>query len=174
MAVGATLWDRDDATLPARHGRAALMSLVQLLNAPCPPQPAAATEPERDRLRLLALAAALPRGSRVWLMSDLDWLREDHVKPLGRLAAHAELRVLRIVDPAERALPAMGRVRMVDIASGRNAWVDTTRRAQREAFAAAQARRRQAQDALLGRCGLKAVDVDSDVDDFDTVLARHG
>lgn len=174
VAVGATLWDRDDVTLPPRHGRTALLSLVARLDAPCPPQAGAATAPERDRLRLLALAAALPRGSHVWLLSDLDWLREDHVQPLGRLAASTAMRVVRLVDPAERVLPAMGRVRMVDIASGRSAWVDTARRAQREALAESLAGRRRAQDGLLARCGLQAIDVDSHLDDFDTVLARHG
>lgn len=173
IAVGATLWDCDDLTLPARHGRAALAALLAWLTAPCPPLAGAATEAERDRLRLLTLAQALPRGSRVWLMSDFDWLQEAHVSALGRLAAQATLCLVRVLDPAERELPTMGRVRVLDIGSGRSAWIDTARRGQREAFAQMQARRRERQDALLARCGLKAVEVASDRDDFDRLLARH-
>ncbi len=173
-AVGATLWDREDIAVPARHGRAAQDALVGLLNASCPPQAGENRHVERDRLRLLALAASLARGSRIWLLSDLHWLREAHVAALGRLGDHAALRVARVLDPAEHALPAMGRVSMLDIGSGRTILIDTARRGDREAFAAAQAAWRAQQDDWLRRSGLVAIDVDSGSDDFDRVLARHG
>jgi uncharacterized protein (DUF58 family) len=190
-AVGATLWDTEDISLPARLGRAARDTLIARLNAPCPPQaggkagpddaaaaaaPAAAHAPitETTRLRLLALATRLPRGSRIWLLSDMAWLRALHVDALARLADHAVLHVVRVFDPSERSLPAMGRVRMLDIASGTTRWVETARRTDREAFAVAQARQLDQQNNWLRAAGITALDMDSSRDDVDALLAAHG
>ena len=35
--IGATLWNAQDETLPARHGRLAALELIQQAAAPCPP-----------------------------------------------------------------------------------------------------------------------------------------
>jgi uncharacterized protein (DUF58 family) len=179
-AVGATLWDRQDLLLPAGHGRAAALELVRAVTAPCPPDVApadahaAARESERERLRLLALLSTLPRGSRAWLLTDFGWLHEQHLGALARLAQSVDVQPVRITDPAEHALPDVGLVRMDDIALGRTRWIDAGRKAARTAFAQALAGRRAQQDALLARCGLRAIDIASDADDFERELRGHG
>ena len=181
-AVGATLWDHPDLLLDARHGRAAMLALAQALVAACPPptagQPwgpsAQTTEGEHDRQRLQTLAAELPRGSRVWLLSDFAWLAPMHTTALARLAQHTELRPVRISDPIEQALPDLGRVRFDDIGQGRARWIDTSSRRARAAFAQSQADARARQDAVFARCGLRPVDLGTPVDDLITGMDWHG
>jgi len=171
VAVGATLWDHPDVVLPAWHGRAAMLQLARALTAACPPEAGgragrAAVEGEHDRLRLLALAAELPRGSRVWLLSDFGWLGQGHASALARLAAWTDLQPVRIGDPAEHELPDLGVLRFDDIGQGRTRWVDTHHASVRTAFAQAQADRLARQDALLARCGLRVVDLGTEEDDL--------
>ena len=49
--VGATLWSREDETLPTRHGRLAALGLIDQAGAPCPPptylEPTAGAETHR-------------------------------------------------------------------------------------------------------------------------------
>lgn len=170
-AVGATLWDHPDVRLSARHGRAAMLELARAVTTPCPPESlvqvsATAIEGEHDRLRLQALAAELPRGSRVWLLSDFAWLTPAHTTALARLAEHTDLQVVRISDPAEHVLPALGRVRFDDIGQQRARWIDTASRPARAAFERAQVDAWAQQDALFARCGLRPVDLGTEIDDL--------
>lgn len=181
-ALGATLWDEPEVWLPPRHGRAGLLSLVRMVNAACPPvasaphlasvaQPAGG---ERDRLRLLALAAELPRASRVWLLSDFAWLTPDHLPALARLAARVELQAVRITDPAEHALPELGPVQFEDLLFRQSRWVDTAQARVRDDFVRQQALKRAAQDALFARCGLRAMDLSTSSDTLVAQARGHG
>jgi uncharacterized protein (DUF58 family) len=181
--VGATLWDEPDLQIDARHGRTAILTLAQTLVTACPPPSldppgvvptAQATEAERDRQRLQTLATELPRGSRVWLLSDFAWLAPAHATALARLAQHTELRAVRISDPAEHALPDLGRVRFDDIAHRRPRWIDTRGTRARTAYAQAQAEARARQDAVFARCGLRPVDLGTPVDDLIAGMPWHG
>ena len=171
--IGATLWDAADVTLPARHGRQAALDLVGLAAAPCPPSPPAADDPPRYADRLAELEAALPRGARLALIGDFAWLTAAHERPLARLAARVEVWAIQIVDPAERALPALGTACFHDLASGRRVWIDTARPAVRAAAAAAFAERLAAQSAWLARAGARHLCLDSDADDLVARLV-HG
>ena len=166
VAVGATLWDRHDAEFPASHGRGAMLQLVQAFVAPCPPQPADAGGAQRDLQRLRVLAAELPRGSRVLLLSDLHWLGAAHQPALARLADRRDVLAIRIADPAELALPDVGLARFLDLSRGGECWIDTGDAAARGAYAAAAGERRAAVEAILGRCGVRWLDVSTDADDL--------
>lgn len=168
--IGATLWNTQDETLPARHGRLAALGLIEAAAAPCPPL----TDPTPTEFlhhadRLAALDANLPRGARVVLISDFAWLTEEHVTPLARLAARCDVWAIQIVDPAERALPEMGLVRFHDMASGQRVWLDTGEAAVRSAFADHLA----AQAVRLARAGVRHQQVDSAADDLAALLI-HG
>ncbi len=172
--IGATLWNTQDETLPARHGRLAALALIEQAAAPCPPlTDPASTESLHHADRLATLEASLPRGARVVLISDFSWLTEEHVTPLARLAARCEVWAIQIVDPAERALPEMGLVHFHDMASGQRVWLDTGETAVRGAVRSAFADHLAAQAVRLARAGARHQQVDSEADDLVALLA-HG
>ena len=172
--VGATLWDREDDILPARHGRLAALALIERAGAACPPlTDPAPTDIVRQTDRLAELEESLPRGARLVLISDFTWLSVEHASALARLAARFDVWAIRIVDAAEHALPDMGLVRFHDMATGQAVWVDTAQATVRHACQAAFSRRLTAQAASLARAGVPYVQLSSEADDLVALLA-HG
>lgn len=172
--VGATLWDRQDETLPARHGRLAALALIGQAGAPCPPlTDPALTETLRQTDRLAMLEESLPRGARLVLISDFTWLAAAHESALARLASRFDVWAIQIVDAAERGLPDLGLVRFHDMASRQAVWLDTTQASARRSCQAAFARRLDAQAASLARAGVQHQIVNSETDDLVSLLA-HG
>ncbi len=172
--VGATLWDREDDTLPARHGKLAALALIERAGAACPPlTDPALTEPLHFSDRLAMLEANLPRGARLVLLSDFAWLTAAHESALARLAARFDVWAIQIVDAAEHALPDMGRVRFHDMASHQDVWLDTSQASLRHACQAAFSARLDAQAARLVRAGVQHQVIASEADDLVALLA-HG
>lgn len=172
--IGATLWAAQDETLPARHGRLAVLGLIEAAAAPCLPL----SDPgPADFLhhadRLAALEASLPRGARLVLISDFAWLTDAHETLLARLAERFDVWAIQIVDAAERALPEMGAACFHDMASGQRVWLDTGEAAVRSAARTAFAARLAAQAARLARAGVRHQQVDSGADELVALLA-HG
>lgn len=171
--MGATLWDVQDVSLPARHGRLAALHLIGLAAAPSPPRAdPAPTEFLHHTDRLARLDAELPRGARVVLISDFAWLAEAHVNPLARLAARCDVWAIQIVDPAERALPDLGAAHFHDMASGQQVWIDTGAAAVRGAVQRALADRLAAQARILACAGARHQQIDSTADDLVTQLVH--
>jgi uncharacterized protein (DUF58 family) len=172
--VGATLWDREDDILPARHGRLAVLALIEQAGAPCPPlADPALTESLHHGDRLALLEASLPRGARLVLLSDFAWLTAGHEPALAELAARFDVWAIQIVDAAEHALPDMGLVRFHDMASRQEVWLDTAQASVRSACQAAFNQRLDAQAASLARAGVRHQVVASAADDLVALLA-HG
>lgn len=173
VAVGATLWDVDDLSLPPRHGQSGIIELVRAAAAPCPPLPAEAAEAVHEADRLHRLAEELPRGARLLLISDFAWLGAVHEMPLAHLAEFTDLLAVRISDPAERELPDVGLARFQDMNHGDVRWLDTGSAAARSAHADEFSRRRAQVDALFGRAGAHWLDIGSEVDDLVQALQGH-
>ena len=172
--IGATLWNTQDETLPARHGRLAALGLIEQAAAPCPPlTDPAPTEPLHHADRLAALEASLPRGARLVLISDFAWLTDVHETQLARLAARFDVWAIQIVDAAERALPEMGAACFHDMASGQRVWLDTALAAFRGAVGTAFASHLAAQAARLARAGVRHQQVAGEADDL-VALLGHG
>ena len=172
--IGATLWDRDDETLPTGHGRLAALGLIHAFSAACPPlEDPGPADAVRQSDRLARLEAELPRGTRLVLLSDFAWLAAQHESALARLAARFEVRAIGIVDAVELALPNAGLVRLHDMASQQDVWLDTAQAAVREACQVALARRLEAQAAALARAGITHRVLGSEADDLVSLLA-HG
>ena len=172
--VGATLWSREDETLPARHGRLAALGLIDRAAAACPPQTdPAPTDALRQTDRLTMLEESLPRGARLVLISDFAWLSAEHESSLAQLAARFDVWAIQIVDAAEQVLPAMGLVRFHDMASRQDVWLDTAQASVRKACQTAFSRRLDAQAASLARAGIHHQRIASEADDLVALLA-HG
>jgi uncharacterized protein (DUF58 family) len=65
-------------------------------------------------------------------------------RPLHALAMRHSVVAVEVTDPREQELPEVGHLHLVDPETGRRVEVDTSRRALRERFAAAEAERRAA------------------------------
>jgi uncharacterized protein (DUF58 family) len=178
-AVGASLWqpDGNDRALPPRHDRASLLALLQAVATPCPPAAIkpqdAASERLRDADRLARLAADLPRGTRMLLLSDFAWLHADHAPLLARLGERLQVLAVDIVDAAERELPDVGLARFQDLSDASLHWLDTGSAQVRSAFAAAAAARRAAISARLARAGVACLEVGAELEDLMPILAGH-
>lgn len=173
VAVGATLWDVRDVSLPPRHGRGGIVELVQTAAAPCPPLPSEAAEAVHESDRLQRLAEELPRGAKLLLVSDFVWLTAAHEMPLAHLAECTDLMAVRISDPAERALPDVGLARFQDMNSSGIRWLDTGSAAARTAHAETFAKRRAETDAIMRRAGVSWLDIGSETDDLVQALQGH-
>ena len=174
VAVGVTLWDRPDRTLPASHGRGGWLEALQALVAPCPPLAPQAEEAQHEEQRLLALRAELPRGSRVLLASDFAWWAPSHERPLALLADACDVLAVCITDPAQRALPDLGLACFADGPAATARWLDTGSAGVRAAHAAAFATWQARLQASLARCGVRQLHVGSETDDLLALLHPHG
>jgi len=119
--------------------------------------------PRRNPLRVNAALARLAESSsggvdpwrvlerasrrRGLVVAVADFLDDDLVDRLARIARRHEIVAVQIVDPWERELPNIGLVRWCDSANGRNVVVDTSQPRYRAQFAAEVQRR----DAALRR-----------------------
>src|SRR5439155_7222293 len=87
---------------------------------------------------LVRLGRVATTPGLVVIVSDfrdqLDWTR-----PLGAIAAHHSVMAIEVRDPREGALPAVGRLALVDPETGENIEVDSSRPRLRERFARIEA-----------------------------------
>jgi uncharacterized protein (DUF58 family) len=139
--------------LPPRGGRGARIGLRRALGEGVAPD-GTAGEPLGPTLVRVGRLARL--RSLVVVVSDFagqpDWARS-----LAALCARHTVMAVEVYDPRERALPAVGRMAMVDPESGQRIDVDTTDRRLRESFAHAVEEERAAVAAALRRAGAEHV-----------------
>jgi uncharacterized protein (DUF58 family) len=125
--------------LPPRGGRGARIGLRRALGEGVAPDGTAGEPLERTVLRLGRLARLT---SLMVLISDFagppTWAR-----PVAALAARHTVLAVEIRDPREQALPAVGRLTMVDPETGSRIEVDTRSRRLREDYARAAAEERE-------------------------------
>ncbi|MGC9185750.1 MAG: DUF58 domain-containing protein [Thiomonas sp.] len=178
-----TLWRSPVQTVDLGRGLSAVRRLAQMLQqeAVAPPaaqedeaaqEPAAALAVWAQRLRRV-----LPEGSRVVCVTDgALWDASEIDAALWALRSRAEVVMLLVQDPVERALPgvaAIDRARFVDLAQ-RQGGVLPDAAAARAAFAA-QATQRRA--ALLSRWrsrGLTCIDAGVGRGDAEVLRALRG
>jgi uncharacterized protein (DUF58 family) len=95
-----------------------------------------------------ALADALRRTGKVATQAGLvvvisDFRDQDAwTRPMGALRARHSVLAIEVGDPRERAIPAVGRMSLVDPETGAPVEVDTSSRRVRERFAELEAQRR--------------------------------
>jgi uncharacterized protein (DUF58 family) len=106
--------------------------------------------------------AARVQRKRAVVFVVSDFLCEGFDRPLRRLARRHDVIAVRMQDPATRALPNAGLLRVRDPETGTATWIDTASRVVREAYAA----RIRAGDAVLERtlrrAGVDLLRIDSE------------
>ena len=116
-------------------------------------------------------ARFLRRRAIVVLVSDFLADASTYEKPLKTLAQRHDVVAIRVVDPREETLPAVGLVHVSDPETGRAAVVDTSSPAVREAFARRAADRAAAAEATLRRARVDHVTARTDEDYADPLVA---
>lgn len=136
--VGASLMDRTLEVLPCLNKQTGILQIAQACALPCPPLSLRLEATQSQWLQgLRRMATSLPNGSRVLLLSDFQWLFPEAKELLAHLATRHDLAAIQISDPAEKKLPALGRMPFYDLAQSQVRWIDTGNRTVREQFARA-------------------------------------
>jgi len=183
--IGAVLFDHNQVqrVVPAGAGRVQVLRIVHELL----PRPA---EPERPRKRrlgrrrisetpatgtdlavLLAAATGIARRrSTVVVVSDFI-SRPGWERPLALLAQRHDVVAIRVTDPREYELPAVGGLYVEDAETGEQIFVDTADPVFRRRLAEAAEQRDAELAATVRRAGTELFDVSTD-EDLVPALAR--
>jgi uncharacterized protein (DUF58 family) len=146
-------------TLPPRGGRGALARVRLAMREGVGPDGATGSSLAEalERVRRLANGPGL-----VVIVSDF---RDDGwIRPLRALGIRHEILAVEVLDPRESALPDTGELIVVDPESGRQVVAHTSSPRVREAFAAAEAARRETVTTALRRAGAAHVPLTTDGD----------
>jgi uncharacterized protein (DUF58 family) len=114
------------------------------------------------------------RGAIVVLVSD--FVASGYEDALKRTARRHDVIAIRVVDPREETLPAVGLVQVEDLETGALAEIDASDAGVREAYASAAVARRAGIEALMRRAGADFVEVrtgEDYVEPLRTLFARR-
>lgn len=167
--VGALLYgDRVDTVLQPAASRVHVLRLIDQMRRPRPPQPGGRGTALYD---LLAGGDALiRRRSLVFVVSDFisapGW--ED---ALGRLAQRHDVVAVRLLDPAEMALPDVGLVTLQDAETGEQLFVDAGDPGFRARYATLAVAAEQRLAVGFARAGVDLLELATD-DDLLAALLR--
>lgn len=106
------------------------------------------------------LTRVIRRRAVVFVVSD--FFGEDYRKPLSVAGRRHDVVAVRVADPREHDLPAMGFVELEDAETGSRILVDTTDRAFREAFDRESRSRREDAEKLFRSLKVDFVDINTD------------
>ena len=169
--VGALLYGNAvDTVVPARGGRRHVLHLLHRLQTR-----AAASASGGTRLAdLLAHAAgAIGPRSAVFVVSDFisepGWER-----PLAELSRRHDVVAVRLYDPLEMQLPALGMVLMQDVETGEQLFVDTSARGFRARYEKLAHEREAALRDALVRSGVDTLELATEDDLADAILRFVG
>ena len=170
--VGLVLFsDRVEKFIPPAKGKSHVLRLIRELLTFVPEGHGTDLN---EPLRLLG--SVLKRKATVFLVSDF-WAG-DFTRSLAILGRRHDVVAVRVRDPRETDLPAVGLVRWVDAESGREFTVDTSSGAARSALQARAGRHDEALERGLAAHGVDLVDVDATASYVEPLrrffLAREG
>jgi uncharacterized protein (DUF58 family) len=183
--VGAVLYGRRiENVLPPGASRLHVLRLLQQMRRPRPPEAPvdaralkAARRAGKSALRpgtrlaelLHAAAGIMRRRSLVFVVSDFisepGW-----AEALGRLARRHEVIAVRLVDPAEMALPDVGLVTVEDAETGEQLFIDASDPAFRARYAAIAEQQEAELIEQLGKSGADILELATDEDLLEALL----
>ena len=114
------------------------------------------------------LNRVLHRRAIIFLLSD--FLDRDFEKSLKRTGRRHDLIAIRISDPREQELPAVGLLELEDAETGERLLVDTASRQVRDAFAQAARQRLESLRQLARQARIDLVDVSTDGGHLDALI----
>ena len=149
---------------PAKGTRHALRIVREVLDHPAPATPGTSIAAACDYL-----GRVLRRRAVVFLISD--FFDTGYERALRDLARRHELIAVTLIDPLDEELPDAGIVEVEGIEGGGRVLVDSSDRGLRECYAAAAAQRREARVAALRSAGVDEIEVRTDGEAAQPLLA---
>ena len=129
-------------------------------------------QPERQGTSIKAcldfLSRVQHRRAIVFLLSD--FLDQSYERLLKRTSRRHDLVMVRISDPREEELPAVGLLELEDAETGQPLLVDTSSAAVRQAFAQAARRRRDELHQLAGASRVDLIEVSTEGNHLDGLV----
>jgi uncharacterized protein (DUF58 family) len=163
--VGLLLFsDRVERFVPPRKGRRHVLRLVRDLYVHTPRSRGTALKTALDHA-----LHVLNRRAIVVLVSD--FLDTGYEKALRTLARKHDVVAVRLLDPREEELPAVGLLSLTDAETGRPVLIDTGSKAARRRFADRAADREAAVAAALKKARVDTITVRTDGDYVDPLVA---
>ena len=162
--VGVLLFsDRVEKFIPPKKGRSHLLHIIRELLE---------YQPEHDGTdvgeALRFLTNAIKRRCTAFVLSDMLDVREDgtprYEDALKVAVNRHDVSVIRVYDPRERVLPDVGLVHVKDSESGAAAWVNTSSRSMRAAYARWFSDASAASLKLFNKYQVDSVDIATDHD----------
>ncbi|MDD5951160.1 MAG: DUF58 domain-containing protein [Bacteroidales bacterium] len=162
--VGALFFsDKVEEFIPPKKGRSHLLHIIREI---IELKPVSDGTDISEALRFLT--NALKKKCTAFLLSDmLDVDRDGHPRYEDALKVainRHDLSVLKIYDPRECSIPDVGLVHIKDSESGEAAWVNSSSRKVRDAYALWFASVRERENALFNRYQVDNVDISTDQD----------
>ena len=172
--VGALFFsDRVEKFIPPGKGRSHLLHIIREI---IEMRPSSGATDIGGALRFLS--GALTKKCTAFLLSDmLDVDAEGNPRyedALKVARGRHDLSVIKVHDPRERTLPALGLVRVTDPETGASAWVDTGRRKMRAAYSAWFRNVEEKERKLFGKYRVDSVDLATDQDYVRGLMAFFG
>jgi uncharacterized protein (DUF58 family) len=155
--------DRVERYVPPGKGTRHVLRLLRDILFFDPEHPGTSLQVALDHLN-----KAQKRRAIVFLVSD--FLTDGFADSFRRAARQHDLIAVRITDPREETMPAVGLVQLEDAETGRQTLIDTNSRAFRAAFAAKAVQRRAAFTKLARSAQADLIDVDTGGRHFDALL----
>lgn len=106
------------------------------------------------------VSRVLTRRAIVFLISDYH--DDGYLRPMSVAARRHDLVAVRLIDPRERDLPAVGLVEFVDAEDGTHLLLDTSSEHYRQRLQALLSERREEQRLEMTRRGVDVIDVPTD------------
>ena len=172
--VGALFFsDHVEKFIPPGKGRSHLLHIIREMLELQP-----ASDGTDIGAALKFLTNAIKKKCTAFLLSDmLDADAEGHPRyeeALKVAVNRHDLSVIKVHDPRERALPAVGLVHIKDSESGRGAWIDTDSRKVRAAYERWFTTLSARETSLLNKYQVDHVDIATDADYVKGLMALFG
>jgi len=162
--VGALFFsDKVEKFIPPKKGRSHLLHIIREMLE---------LEPTSDGtdigVALQFLTNAIKKKCTAFLLSDMidsDAEGNPRYEDALKVAVNRhEISVIKVYDPRERTLPAMGLVHIKDSESGKGAWVNTDSKKMRRAYSNWAQAMDEKEKRLLNRYHVDSVEVSTDAD----------
>ena len=172
--VGALFFsDRVEKFIPPAKGRSHLLHIIREMLE---------LQPVSDGTDIGAalkfLTNAIKKKCTAFLLSDMldaDAEGQPRYEEALKVAVNRhDLSVIKVHDPRERALPAVGLVHIKDSESGRGAWIDTDSRKVRAAYERWFSTLSARETSLLNKYQIDHVDIATDADYVKGLMALFG
>ncbi|MBQ0126961.1 MAG: DUF58 domain-containing protein [Bacteroidales bacterium] len=169
--VGALFFsDHVEKFIPPKKGRSHLLHIIREMLE---------LEPQSDGTDIGAalrfLTNAIKKKCTAFLLSDMldvDATGAPRYEDALKVAVNRhDLSVIRVHDPREQAIPAVGLVHIKDSESGEGAWINTDSRKVRNAYSKWFAQAELEEHRLLNRYKVDNVDVATDADYVKALMA---